>query len=424
MNKKPLSESLRPINLDEVFGQEHLTGPNGFIRKCIEQKTLFSIIFYGPSGVGKTTLALIIAKELKTHYRIMNATSTNKKEMEIIIEEAKMYGHLIVIIDEIHRLNKEKQDFLLSHIESGLITIIGATTINPFVSINPAIRSRCHILKLNPLDEESIFKVLKNALTSPRGLNNEYKCEDKVLRIIAKNSNGDVRFAINSLQICSMTAENNLITIENVTNNFQVPNYMLDEDGDAHYNLVSALQKSIRGSDVDAALYYLAKLCLARDLDSIERRLLVIAYEDVGLGNPNAVNRTVNALETARKVGFPEAVIPLSFAVIDLSLSPKSKSAYLSINKAMEIAKNAPADIPEYLKLNPVGLSKENQYSYELKEIWPLIRYLPKEIKDMNIYEYVQSGNYEKALIENYKKLKKVKRSGDIASLKKNFLEN
>ena len=177
MNKEPLAFRLRPTTLDEVYGQEHLTDEHGFVRKCIENKTIFSMIFYGNPGCGKTTLATIIANSLNLHYRFLNATTSNKKDMETVIEEAKMYGHLIVIIDEVHRLNKDKQDYLLSYIESGIITLIGATTANPYHSINPAIRSRCHILEVKSLDKEAIYKVLKNALTHEKGLNNEYTCD-------------------------------------------------------------------------------------------------------------------------------------------------------------------------------------------------------------------------------------------------------
>lgn len=419
MISKPLAHCLRPISLDEVFGQEHLTTGNGFIKKCIENDSLFSIIFYGPPGVGKTTLALIIATTLKKQYRILNASTSNKKDMEIIVEEAKMYGHLIVIVDEVHRLNKDKQDYLLSYIEEGLITIIGTTTANPFHSINPAIRSRCHLLELKPLQEDDIVNVLKFALKSQRGLNGKYSCEDDVLKIIAKRSSGDVRFALNNLQICALTCENNIIDIEVVKNNLRVPNYMMDKDGDGHYDAVSALQKSIRGSDVDAALYYLAKLCLAEDLVSIERRLIITAYEDIGLGNPFAVDRTFNAIETAKRVGFPEAVIPLSLAVIDLSLSPKSRTANISINNAMKVAKEMPLDVPSYLKLTPTNLSEDEKYPYDRNDLWPKIQYLPEQLKNQKFFEYISNSKYEKALVENYLKTNKNKRTSDLVNLKK-----
>ena len=420
MNKEPLAYRLRPTTLDEVYGQEHLTDEHGFVKKCIENKTIFSMIFYGNPGCGKTTLATIIANSLNLHYRFLNATTSNKKDMEIVIEEAKMYGHLIVIIDEVHRLNKDKQDYLLSYIESGIITLIGATTANPYHSINPAIRSRCHILEVKSLDKEAICKVLKNALTSKKGLNNEYTCDEEALQILAAKSNGDVRYALNNLEVLSITCKDKHITIEDLKRNVRIPNYMFDKNEDGYYNSLSALQKSIRGSDVDAALFYLARLCEAEDLLSIERRLLVIAYEDIGLGNPSAVDRTFNAIETAKKVGFPEAIIPLSFAVIDLALSPKSKSAYLSIKKAIDLYKQKPLDMPDYLHLTPTNLKNSQKYPYDNSEAWIKIAYLPYELRKEKLYEYATSGNYEKALVENYLKISKNQRTYNLEEINNN----
>lgn len=416
--KKPLAHALRPTSLEEVYGQDHLTKGNGFIKKCLDNDTLFSIIFYGPPGSGKTSLALIIANTLKKHYRILNATTSNKKDMEIVIEEAKMYGHLIVIIDEVHRLPKDKQDYLLSYLESGLITLIGATTANPFHAINPAIRSRCHLLELKALTEEDIVDVLKFALTSEKGLNNEYQCEKEVLEVISRRSNGDVRYALNNLQVCALSSDDKKITLEIVRENLRVPNYLIDKNESGHYDAVSALQKSIRGSDVDAALYYLGRLCLAEDLDSIERRLIVTAYEDIGLGNPPAVDRTKTALETARMVGFPEAIIPLSFAVIDLCLSPKSKSAYTSIKKAMDSIRNNPQEVPAYLRLTPTNLKESEKYPYDREDLWNKIQYLPDKISKETFYEYSLSGKYEKALVNNYLELRKNIRTNNLEKLK------
>lgn len=419
MNKEPLAYRLRPTTLNEVYGQEHLTNEAGFIKRCIDNHAIFSMIFYGNPGCGKTTLATIISKELNIHYRFLNATTSNKKDMETVIEEAKMYGHLIVIIDEVHRLNKDKQDYLLSYIESGLITLIGATTSNPYHAINPAIRSRCHILELKPLNEEAIVNILKNALSNPKGLNNEFECSDEVLNILAKKSNGDVRFALNNLEVLAITCNNKKITIEDLKRNVRIPNYMFDKNEDGYYNSLSALQKSIRGSDVDAALFYLARLCEAEDIISIERRLLVIAYEDIGLGNPSAVDRTFNAIETAKKVGFPEAIIPLSFAVIDLALSPKSKSAYLSIKKATDLYKQKPLDMPDYLHLTPTNLNDNQKYPYDNSSAWIKIAYLPYQLRKEKLYEYATSSNYEKALVDNYLKISKIQRTYNLEEINK-----
>ena len=376
------------------------------------------MIFYGAPGSGKTTLAIILANEIKERYRILNATTNNKKDLDIVFEEAKMYGHLIVIIDEIHRLNKDKQDLLLSYVENGLITLIGMTTANPFHSINPAIRSRCHLIEFKVSDKENIKQVLLNALKSEKGLNNKYICDEEVIEKIANLSNGDIRYALNALEILSLSSENNHITIKDLKNNIRVPQYMIDKDEDGHYNAVSALQKSIRGSDVDAALYYLARLIAANDLDSIERRLPIIAYEDVGLANPQAVDRVFNAIEVSKKVGFPEAMIPLGFVVIDLALSPKSKNAYIATANAMEEVTKYPLPIPKYLEYTPVGLKEEEKYPYDRPDLWSKIQYMPEQIKNKKFLEGTPHSNYEKALYDNYDKLKQIKRSSKIKDLR------
>ena len=393
--QQPLSYRLRPETLDEFIGLDNLLSCNTFLRNCVKNKSLLSMIFYGAPGSGKTTLAIILANEIKERYRVLNATTNNKKDLDIVFEEAKMYGHLIVIIDEIHRLNKDKQDLLLSYVENGLITLIGMTTANPFHSINPAIRSRCHLVEFKVSDKENIKQVLLNALKSEKGLNNKYTCEDEVIEKIANLSNGDIRYALNALEILSLSSENNHITIKDLKDNIRVPQYMIDKDEDGHYNAVSALQKSIRGSDVDAALYYLARLIAANDLDSIERRLPIIAYEDIGLANPQAVDRVFNAIEVAKKVGFPEAMIPLGFVVVDLALSPKSKNAYIATANAMEEVTKYPLPIPKYLEYTPVGLKEEEKYPYDRPDLWVKIQYMPEQIKNKKFLEGTPHSNYE-----------------------------
>ena len=416
--QQPLSYRLRPETLDEFVGLEDLLSCNTFLRNCVNRKSLFSMIFYGAPGSGKTTLAIILANSINERYKILNATTNNKKDLDIVFEEAKMYGHLIVIIDEIHRLNKDKQDLLLSYVENGLITLIGMTTGNPYHSINPAIRSRCHLIEFKVSNAEVVKKVLLNAIESPKGLNNEYKVENEVIDKIAKLSNGDIRYALNALEILTLSTNNKSITINDLKENIRIPQYMIDKDEDGHYNAVSALQKSIRGSDVNAALYYLARLVAANDMDSIERRLPIIAYEDIGLANPQAVSRTYEAIEVAKKVGFPEAMIPLSFVVVDLALSPKSKNTYNAIHKAIDEVSSRPIPIPKYLEYTPVGLKEEDKYPYDRPDIWEKIQYLPEQIKNINFFDGVPHSNYEKALFENYNRLKQIKRSSKISSLK------
>ena len=416
--QQPLSYRLRPETLEEFIGLDNLLSCNTFLKNCVKNKSLLSMIFYGAPGSGKTTLAIILANEIKERYRILNATTNNKKDLDIVFEEAKMYGHLIVIIDEIHRLNKDKQDLLLSYVENGLITLIGMTTANPFHSINPAIRSRCHLIEFKVSDKDNIKQILLNALKSEKGLNNKYICDEEVIEKIANLSNGDIRYALNALEILSLSSENNHITIKDLKDNIRVPQYMIDKDEDGHYNAVSALQKSIRGSDVDAALYYLARLIAANDLDSIERRLPIIAYEDVGLANPQAVDRVFNAIEVAKKVGFPEAMIPLGFVVIDLALSPKSKNAYIATANAMEEVTKYPLPIPKYLEYTPVGLKEEEKYPYDRPDLWSKIQYMPEQIKNKKFLEGTPHSNYEKALYDNYEKLKQIKRSSKIKDLR------
>lgn len=416
---QPLAYRVRPQNLNEIVGQKHLTNENGFLQKMIDNKSLFSLILFGPPGTGKTTVAMILAKSLNLQYRLLNATTDNKKSMEIAIEEAKMYGHMVVIMDEVHRLNKDKQDYLLPHVESGLITLIGATTANPYHSINPAIRSRCHLLEFYPLQVIDIVQALNNALKSKDGLNNVYTADPKALEVIAKMSGGDIRYALNQLEVCALCSKDNHIDVETVKTHTRVPQYLIDSDEDGHYDAVSALQKSIRGSDVDAALYYLARLIAANDLDSIERRLTVTAYEDVGLANPNAVLRCTQAIASARLVGFPEAAIPLGVAVCDLCLSPKSKSGCLAIEKAVEFVQNNPLPVPKFMRLTPHGLKDDEKFPYDRPDLWDKIQYLPEQIKNIKFYQGWDSSSYERALLENYKKLKETKRTSDISQLRK-----
>ena len=416
--KQPLAIRLRPNKLDDVYGQQHLTGENMLLRRCVEQKRLFSMIFYGPPGSGKTTLAIALANELQLPYRMFNAVTGNKKDLTDLFEEARIYPGLIIIIDEIHRLNKDKQDLLLPHIESGMITVIGATTSNPYFSINPAIRSRCHLLEVKPLTSGDVETAIRKAISSENGFNNAITIDDDAIRIIANHSNGDLRYAYNILEICSVGCINNHITAELVGKYSPLVNMNIDSSDDGHYDAVSALQKSIRGSDVNAALYYLARLIMANDMDSIERRLTVIAYEDIGLANPAACARMVTAIDAARKVGFPEGMIPLGVAVIDLALSPKSKSANNAIHAAYQQASSQPYDVPVYLRLTPVGLADEDKYDYDSPSKWHRIQYLPDEIKDIEFYQPNTNSAYEKALADNYKELKKYFRTSRLRDLK------
>lgn len=416
---QPLASLMRPDTIDEIIGQKHLIGEGKILRKCVEEGKLFSMIFYGPPGTGKTTLARVLSKSLHRPYRFFNAVTGNKKELDAIFEEARITPGLVVIVDEVHRLNKDKQDLLLPHVENGSIILIGATTSNPFHAINPAIRSRTHLFEIKALTPNDIKEAILNAIHSEKGLNDSVSIEDEALEIISTYCNGDIRFALNILEICALASDNGMIDKDLVLSYAQIPNISLDKNGDGHYDIVSAFQKSIRGSDVDAALYYLGILVEANDMDSIERRLLVTAYEDIGLGNPAACARCLNAIDAAKRVGFPEGRIPLANAVIDLCLSPKTKSAEAAIDRALAIIKRHAYPMPAYLRYTPVSLKEEEKYDYGRSDLWNKYQYLPDAIKNEQFYIPETTSQYETVLANNLKKIRSVKRTSDIASLKK-----
>ena len=329
---KPLALKLAPKSLKDVYGQSHLIGDNKIISNMVKNKKIFSMILYGKPGIGKTSIANAIVNELGLRYRFLNATINNKKDLDIVIEEAKMYDGIILIMDEIHRLNKDKQDILLPQLESGLITLIGLTTSNPYHSINPAIRSRCQLFELKDLESKDIVKALNMAVKS------EYlegiKIDEAAINYIASLSGNDLRFAYNLLEVAYSTSSNKTINIDQIKEINNKPVFIHDKNEDGYYDVLSAFQKSIRGSDVDASLHYLARLIAAGDLDSIYRRMSVIAYEDIGLANPSIGPKVMAAIQAAELVGLPEARIPLGTIVTEMALSPKSNTAHIAFDKA------------------------------------------------------------------------------------------
>ena len=420
---KPLAFRIRPKTLKDIIGQEDLVGENGFLTNSVKAETPISFILYGPPGTGKTTIAEAYANSLKAHTIKLNAVTSNKKDIEQAIIEAKLYPTTIVIIDEIHRINKDKQDILLPYVENGTIFLIGATTANPYISINRAIRSRVHLLEVKTLTTSDIVTGLKRAIENKDGYDNKLKIDDASLEYIAKSSGGDFRFALNYLEILSISFKNQEITIDKTKTVLKVSNLITDKDEDGHYDSVSALQKSIRGQDVNAALYYAARLLISGDLESLTRRLLVTAYEDIGIANPQACMRTKIAIDSALTVGLPEAVIPLSVAIVDLCLSPHSKTACLSMYKAMDAAKDMPLPVLDYLKYTPVNVAEEDKYPYDLPSAWPYLQYLPEALKDAKFYLLNKnaSSSYEKALNDNYLKISNIIRSSNIREVKKKY---
>lgn len=417
--QKPLAFRMRPRNLDEVVGQQQLVGPGKIIRRMVEAKMLSSMILYGPPGTGKTSIASAIAGSTKYAFRMLNAATDTKKDLQVVAEEAKMSGTVILLLDEVHRLDKTKQDFLLPHLESGSIIMIGATTENPYITINPAIRSRCQIFEVKPLSEADILQAVDLALSdSKRGLGDfPVKIDEDARLHLSRATNGDLRSALNGLELAVLSTPEKdgviHLTLSIIEECIQRKALTHDKDGDAHYDVISAFQKSIRGSDVDAALHYLGRLVEAGDLAIICRRLMVIGYEDIGLANPAAAARTVNAVLAAERLGLPEARIPLADCVVDLCLSPKSNSAYAALDAAItDIRTGATGDVPDHLRDSHYKGAKDlergvgYQYPHNFEDFWVNQQYLPDKIKDAHYYHPKASGKYEQALGQQYYRIK------------------
>ena len=373
-----LQNKLRPSCLKDVLGQSHLIGKDKVLSNLVKSKRLFNIIFYGQSGIGKTTIALALMNEFNLRYRMLNATVNSKKDFEVVIEEAKLYNGIILIVDEIHRMNKDKQDILLSFIERGLITLIGLTNSNPYHSINPAIRSRCQMLELKALTEKDVEKGLKRVST----VYPDIKMDSKTIKYIAKLSNGDVRYAYNLVEFAYFGFNKN-VTIENIQEVNNSPSFFTDKGEDGHYDMLSAFQKSIRGSDVDAALHYLGRLIVSGDYDSIYRRMIVIAYEDIGLANPGIGPKVIAAIEACERIGYPELQIPLGVIVTEMALSPKSNSGYSGIAAAIsDINAGNVGRIPEHIRTN----SPTYKYPHNYPNYWVEQQYLPDNLKGRKYY--------------------------------------
>ena len=403
--EKPLAIKLAPKNLKEVIGQKHLIGKDKILTNLVKNKKVFSMILYGKPGIGKTSIANAIVNELGLKYRSLNATINTKKDLDIVIEEAKMYDGLILIMDEIHRLNKDKQDILLPQLESGLITLIGMTTSNPYHSINPAIRSRCQLFELKPLEEKDIEEGLKKAIKSPYLEN--IKIDNKSIKLITKLSGNDLRYAYNLLEIAYYSTDDKTITEDIIKRINSKPVFFSDKNGDGHYDVLSGLQKSIRGSDVDASLHYAARLVAEEDLDSLFRRLSVIAYEDIGLANPAIGPKLQAAIQAAERIGLPEARIPIGTIITEMALSPKSNTAHVAFDEALkDIEEGNVGVIPNHIKTD----SPDYKYPHNYPGAYVKQQYLPDKIKNKKYYNPKNIG-YEKQIKEIYERLEKIKRS-------------
>ncbi len=402
---EPLAVKLRPNNIDEVIGQKHLLGENKILRNITENGKIFSMILYGKPGIGKTTIALAIVKQLGLKCRSLNAVINNKKDFDIAIEEAKMYKGLVIIMDEIHRLNKDKQDLLLPYLESGLIVLIGMTTSNPYHKINPAIRSRCQIFELKELTEEDIIEALNRAIKT------EYlksiEITDESIKYIANLSSGDLRFAYNLLDVAYSSVKDKKITIDIIKSINSKSVMFHDKNEDGHYDVISAFQKSIRGSDVDAALHYLARLIEAEDLDILYRRMTVIAYEDIGLANPSIGPKVEAAIAACERLGLPEGRIPLGDIVIELALSPKSNSGHLALDEALnDIRKGNTGNVPSNIKTT----SPDYKYPHDYPNHWVYQQYMPDNLINKKYYHPNTTSKYEKALKSVYDSIERLKK--------------
>lgn len=393
---QPLAYRVRPTSFDEVIGQDHLVGKNGIIKKMIEKNEYFQTILFGPPGCGKTTIASILYKHFSPNAFMFNASTDNKEALKEIVECTKYQDFVFVVIDEIHRMKKDIQDFLLPYLETNKILILGLTTENPYISINPAIRSRCHIYKMNNINKEDIKKMLNNIILKENLFKNN-PLSDEIIDYICYASGLEIRTAINMLE--SLTLLDKDITLEDAQKLCGVKSLKLDDKGINYYDLLSALQKSIRGSDVNASLHYLARLIKLEDLEIICRRLMTIAYEDIGLANPQVGVRCYAACEVAKHLGFPEARIPLSEIVIDMAISPKSNSAEAAIDEALkDLDTSSDYPIPPNILNREIKGGVRYLYPHDYPDDFVYQQYLPTPLLDKEYYNAKETGKYERAL--------------------------
>ena len=400
--KELVSNLLKPKTLNDIIGQKHLVGNNKILNNMVKNQKLFSFILTGKSGSGKNSIANALVNDLNQNYRYFNAVIHSKKDLDIIFEEAKLYKNLIVIADEFHRLNKAKQDLFLPYIENNLITIIILTSQNPYFAINPAIRSRCQIFKLEELTETDIYEGINKASKYLEDLN----ITEEAKRMISKLSNGDLRFAYNLLEVAYYYNENHLIDENLIKEINPQANKFLDKNADYYYDLLSGLQKSIRGSDVDASIYYLALLIERGDIESILRRLIVIAYEDISLANPTIGIKVMAAYQNAITVGLPEARIILSQIVIEMALSVKSNSSYKAIDEAINLIKLKDYGVNPNVKIHTTTY----KYPHDYKNNFVNQEYLPRDIKSKKFYVPKNIG-FEKNIKEYYDFLNELKKN-------------
>ncbi|MBE4704137.1 replication-associated recombination protein A [Spiroplasma platyhelix] len=400
---EPLATILRPKTLTDVIGQTHLVNSeNGVIFKIIEKQFLPSLVLHGLPGTGKTSLAQVIAQELKIPFAVFNAAIDKKQDLEKIFNLAKKEKNYLLIIEEIQRMNRDRQDLLLQYLEQGTFTLIACTSENPYFVVNPALRSRCLIVELKPISDGEMFIGLKRVIKENKIF--KLNITDQALKMICTLASGDLRVAINILELSNNLYPKTKIDIKLISNIVPKASSWNFKEGNEHHDLKSALQKSIRGSDVDAAIYYLARLLASGDYEALLRRMLIIAYEDIALGNPAVCLRVQGAIAAFRQIGMPEGIIPLGLAVVEMALSEKSNSTNQAIQKAyQDVLDGKIYPIPDYLR-SGVSISKKKNYKYppNFKNSYVKQQYLPDELVNVSYYVPKDTSLYEKKINQLY----------------------
>ena len=424
--ESPLASRMRPTTLDEVVGQKHILGKDKLLYRAIKADKLGSVIFYGPPGTGKTTLAKVIANTTSARFEQINATVAGKKDMEEIVKNAKdsigMYGQkTILFVDEIHRFNKSQQDYLLPFVEDGTITLIGATTENPYFEVNNALLSRSRIFELKPLEKQDIRELVMRAVYDTEKGMGTYGADitDEAADFLADVANGDARAALNAVELGILTTDKSddgkiHITIDVAAECIQKRVVRYDHDGDNHYDTISAFIKSMRGSDPDAAVYYLARMLYAgEDVKFIARRIMICASEDVGNADPNALVVAVSAAQAVERIGMPESQIILSQAAAYVATAPKSNAAYMGIAKAMKtVADTRTMPVPAHLQdrhykgAEKLGHGLGYKYAHDYPNHYVTQQYLPDGVEGMRFYEPSENG-YEKKIREHMEFIKR-----------------
>lgn len=407
---EPLAFRMRPKTFDDIVGQDHLVGQNGVIRKMVEKGKLFSLILYGDPGNGKTTIAEVVAQTSGYKSFKFNASIDNKDALKTIMHESRFHKASVVIIDEIHRMKKDIQDFLLPFVESGEIVMIGITTVNPYHSVNPAIRSRCHVLKLKSLEKQDLIAIAKRGISY---INPSLTIDPDALEYLVSLANGEVRSVLNMIEVVILALEGTNITFDLAKSVLLRPSILIDGSSDNYFDTLSGLQKSIRGSDVDASLHYLAKLLAAEELIILTRRLIATAYEDIALANPSIGPRVIAACDAAIQLGMPEARLPLSVIVIEMALSPKSNSALIAVDKALaDIEAGKSGSLPLHLKNIYSFDDAQGSYLYphDYPGAWVNQQYLPNILKHASYYEPKNTSKFEESLKARFDAINQAKK--------------